>query len=399
VQLVARLNQHLRSYPPLLRLLALIQLLYVAGLSFVWPVTAVYIRQVMGHDLTVAGLVLFLHSGASALGNLAGGWLFDRIGARPVVVLGMGAAGALMAVPGLVTSWPLYVAVMVLFGFAVAMPFPAVNALAARTWPAGGRRAFNFIYVAHNAGVALGTALGGILAARSFSLAFLGAGSISLGAALLVLLFVREPGPVAGTGRAEVAAARDGGGVPIPWVPVLALLSGLLVAWVVYVQWQGPLAVHMQALGIGLPAYSALWTINGAVIVVGQPLLALALRHVSSLTGQLLLGTLLYGGAMGLLVGSHAYPFFVAGMVVLTFGEMLIWPGVPAAIDQVAPPERRGLLQGAVGSVSAAGRMVGPLVGGLFYDHLGFGALVLGMLALLAVPLAAFWWYGRFRRA
>ncbi len=391
------LQTKVRTYPRLLWILGLGIFIQVAGHSFLWPITSIYIHQELGRPVAVAGLVLFLHSGASALGSLVGGYLFDRIGARPVLVTGLFLSSGLMGLLGIFQSWPLYVGVMILFGFTISPVFPVLYALSAKSWPEGGRQGFNFLYVMTNLGVAVGTALGGLVAARSFQLAFLSAGTAFFLFALLVLGFVHDNAQPGAT-----TAAASSGTVqverPVPWTPILALFVGFLTLWLVYVQWQSSLSVYMQTVGIDLPRYSLLWTMNGLIIVLGQPLLAAVLRGVPRLITQLYLGIALYVGAFGLLLTSNSYAVFAVGMAILTFGEMLLWPGVPAAVERLAPPSRRGFLQGFINSGATVGRMVGPLLGGLIYDMMGYRSLLIGMTALLAVPVVAFMAYSRTAR-
>ncbi|HWI50656.1 MAG TPA: MFS transporter [Symbiobacteriaceae bacterium] len=393
----ARYFAAVAEYPRLLWLLGLGAFLNVVGLSFIWPITTLYIHEHLGRPLTVAGWVLLLHSGGAAVGSLLGGYLFDRVGARRVMLLGLACSAVLIALPGLFTSWPLFVTVMVLYGVTATLVFPAMNALGARAWPAGGRRAFNFIYVAHNMGVAVGTALGGLLAQHSFQLAFLSASVMCVVFAVFVFFTIRDGGAAATAGR-QTAAATEAAVGTVPWLPVGALFVGFLMCWLIYVQWQSAIAVHMMGLGYSLSAYSLLWTLNGLVIVAGQPLVALALRFIRGTMAQLLTGILLFAGSFLLLLSSASYGVFVAGMVILTLGEMFLWPGIPAAVDQVAPPARRGFLQGIIGSAATAGRMLGPLVGGVIFDHMGYRPLLITVTALLIIPALSFAGYGALTR-
>lgn len=393
VSLLHRFRLLVQAYPPLLWLVGGVALLNWFGFSFVWPVISVLIHDHLGRPMAVAGLVLLLNSAGGTLGSLTAGWWFDRAGPRPVLLTALVGSAVLAALLGTVTNWPLFVATMCAYGFTTMMPFPALNALAARAWPAGGRRAFSFLYVLGNLGVAAGVAVGGLLAAVSFTVAFLTSAAIGLLAAILVLVGIRAPRPAA-SAQTPGGKARIAGGRPLPWLPIGALSLGLLTCWAVYMQWQGPVAVHLQAQGIGLPRYSLLWTLNGLVIVLGQPLLSLGLRRLPSLWAQLVLGVCLYAGSFGLLARGAFYPALVAGIVCLTLGEMLIHPGVPAAVDQLAPPERRGFLQGLIGSAATVGRMVGPLAGGVIFDRLGFNAIPRAALVVLAVPFTAFLLYG-----
>ncbi|HYF95223.1 MAG TPA: MFS transporter [Symbiobacteriaceae bacterium] len=388
-----RFRQTLAEYPVLLWLLAGGAFLNIVGLSFIWPITTLYIHEHLGRPLTVAGWVLLLHSAGAAVGSLVGGYLFDRIGARRVLLAGLLCSLVLISLPGLFTSWPLFVAVMILYGISAMVVFPAINALAARAWPAGGRRAFNFIYVAHNMGVAVGTAVGGLLAERSFQLAFLGAAVMCLIVLVFFFFTIYDGGGERAAG--EVAAAAESVGEAVPWVPVGALFVGFLMCWLIYVQWQSSISVYMMGLGFSLASYSFLWTLNGLVIVIGQPLVTLALRLIRRTAAQLVTGIALFAASYLLLLTGGSYALFVTGMVILTLGEMLLWPGIPAAIDQVAPPARRGFLQGVISSASTAGRMLGPLAGGVIYDNLGYRPVLLIMTVLLAVPALCFVLYDR----
>lgn len=48
------------------------------GISFIWPLTTIYIHNYLHETLTIAGIVLFINSAFTMLGNAVGGWLFDH---------------------------------------------------------------------------------------------------------------------------------------------------------------------------------------------------------------------------------------------------------------------------------------------------------------------------------
>ena len=48
------------------------------GMSFIWPLTSVYLHDNLHISLTLVGLVLFFNSLASVIGNVVGGLGFDR---------------------------------------------------------------------------------------------------------------------------------------------------------------------------------------------------------------------------------------------------------------------------------------------------------------------------------
>jgi MFS family permease len=368
------------DYPGPLLAIGLLSFLNVLAHSFLWPLMTLYMTTVHGRTMTTAGLVLFIGSAAASGGALLGGLLFDRWGARPVVLGGMGLSALFAVVPGLVTSFPLFVGSYTLFMAASAAVFPALNALAGRVWPEGGRRAFNLVYVAHNLGVALGTVIGGQVAKLSFSFSFL---SAAVGFLIATVAAAKLISPQLGArGRSQ----REKGEGRIPWLPIGALFLALVVCWITYVQWQGTISVWMKGQGMGLDNYTFLWTINGLVIFLAQPALSWVTTRLRSLAGQLYLGLALYGAAFLLLQGHPSYGLLVGGMVVLTLGEVLLWPGFPAAADSIAPNGRKGTVQGFIASAGTAGRMVGPLLGGMVFDHFGFSAVMQGAAGALVLP-------------
>jgi predicted MFS family arabinose efflux permease len=403
LNLYNRFRNRLSAYPKMLWLLAIGAFLNVGGLSFLWPLNSIYIHDVLGRPMTVAGIVLLLHSAGASIGFLSGGILFDRFGARPVLLYGMIAAAAIVALPGLTDNWPLYIAVMFLFGLFASMVFPAINALAGKCWPEGGRRAFNFIYVANNIGVAVGTALGGLVAQHSFRLAFFSASLTFLLFAGFVFFNIRDreqPAmPATGSANGESAATQELAAtselpeLKIPWLPIGALFGGFLILWIVYVQWQSSISVFIQSEGIPLSSYSLLWTINGVLIFCGQPLISWLVRIFRTSSAQLFLGTALYVIAYSLILLKPVFPIFICAMIVTTFGEMLLWPAIPSAVAQLSPPSRAGFLQGFIGSAATIGRMLGPLTGGLLYDHTTFSTLLAVMIGLLFIPTLAFLLY------
>src|SRR6185437_13013080 len=62
----------------------------VTGNSFLWPLNTIFIHDYLGKSLTVAGLVLMANQGTGVVGNLLGGFLFDRIGGYKSILGGIG---------------------------------------------------------------------------------------------------------------------------------------------------------------------------------------------------------------------------------------------------------------------------------------------------------------------
>ena len=45
------------------------------------------------------------------------------------------------------------------------------------------------------------------------------------------------------------------------------------ICWIAYIQWETTIASFTQSINISMSQYSVLWTINGIMILVAQPLI------------------------------------------------------------------------------------------------------------------------------
>jgi MFS family permease len=365
----------------------------ISGLSLLWPVNAIYVHIQLHQPMTMAGIVLMIYSGSGFFGSFIGGWMYDRFGAIKVLVIGLLIGAISILVPAFNHSWVVYIFIMVIFGIACAIPFPVLSSLAGHAWPEGGRSAFNFLYVANNLGVALGTALGGFLAETSFKSVFIGiCVAYSIFTVLVLTLFRRPFNDIyyRATHKKEHKDETPRSTVHIPWGALSALFLGFIVSWAVYVQWQVVISVYMQSIGYSLASYSVLWTLNGILIFVSQPLVSIVVKRFPSFTVQMIGGVLLFGLSFAVLVYFRQYSAFVIAMILTTLGEIFVWPAVPAAVAEVSPPSRIGMLQGLVGSAATFGRMLGPLAGGILYDHGSVHLVLLCSIFTLIVPMVLF---------
>jgi MFS family permease len=177
---------------------------------------------------------------------------------------------------------------------------------------------------------------------------------------------------------------------------LLILCAGYSLCWVAYVQWTTTISSYTQEINISLTQYSFLWTINGALIVLGQPILNKVLKHLSaSLKVQILIGIGFFIISF-LIVGKvTVFTGFLVAMIILTIGEMFIWPAVPTVAFELAPKGREGFYQGIVNSTATGGRMVGPLLGGVLVDLYSMSALFLVLIGLFIIAIVTTILYDR----
>jgi len=381
--------------PRALWLLVIGMAVNATGSSFLWPLNTIYIHDHLGKSLTVAGFVLMLNSAATVVGNLIGGYLFDKIGGYKSIILGISIT--IIALFGLTiwNDWPQYIIFLVIVGFGSGIVFPSIFAMAGSVWKEGGRKAFNAIYVAQNVGVAIGSALGGIVASYSFLYIFLANALVYT--VFLFIAFIGYRG-IQSVSRSQSSVLQENGPVRnrTKLNALLILSVGYLLCWVGYSQWAATISAYTVQLGIPLSQYSLLWTVNGALIVLGQPIMNRVVKvFEKNLKLQIQIGMVIFIGSFMVLAGAQQFSGFLTAMIILTIGEMLIWPAVPTIADSLAPKGREGFYQGIVNSTATGGRMIGPILGGFLVDSHGMPALFTVLIALVIVAIVTTAMYDR----
>ncbi len=383
--------------PKHLWLLIIGMIINVTGSSFLWPLNTVYIHDHLGKSLTLAGLVLMGNAGAGVIGNLIGGALFDRVGGYRSILIGIAITfGSSIGLIFFHSFYP-YMIFLITLGFGGGMVFPSMYAYAGTVWKEGGRKAYNAIYVAQNVGVAVGAAAGGLLASLSFQWIFIGNAIMYVAFFLLAFfgyrsLAHRSVEPVIKNVLDDRFVIKS----RTRFRALIWLCAAYFICWLAYVQWQSTIASYTQDIGISLSHYSLLWTVNGAIIVLGQPLLAFIVKNWLRVTKtQIIVGISIF--MISFLVASQANIFMglMTAMIILTIGEMLVWPAVPTIAGDLAPKGREGFYQGVVNSTATGGRMFGPIVGGLIVDFNGIQSMFYVVFFLLIVSLIITFIYDR----
>lgn len=356
----------------------------IVGASFLWPLNTIYMHEYLGKTLTVAGFVLMANAGAGVIGNLLGGMLFDKLGGYRTLMLGSVISILALIVLVFRHDFVPYAIFLTILGFSSGIVFPSLYAMIGAVWPEGGRKAFNAMYLANNIGVAIGPAVAGLVAARNIDAIF--SANLAFYIGFLFLAFFGYRNLVADTGPATVLNQRKEIRQKAPFYALLIISLGYLVTWIIYSQWSTTISTHALSLGVTLTQYSLIWTVNGVVILLGQPIIApIVKRFENQLKVQMLIGLTIFFGSFIFVSFAETFGQFLMAMVVLTFGEILLWPAIPTIANQLAPKGRSGFYQGIVNSAATIGKMIGPVAGGVFVDLYDMHTMILILTSLLLI--------------
>ncbi|UMT79881.1 MFS transporter [Staphylococcus roterodami] len=360
--------------------------LNITGSSFLWPLNTIYMKQELGKSLTVAGLVLMINSFGMVIGNLLGGSLFDKLGGYKTILIGTFTCLCSTTLLNFFHGWPWYAVWLVMLGFGGGMIIPAIYAMAGAVWPNGGQQTFNAIYLAQNIGVAVGAAMGGFVAEFSFNYIFIANLFMYIVFALVAVTQfnieikakVKYPTHLDITGKKNKAR----------FISLVLICAMFAICWVAYIQWESTIASFTQSINISMAQYSVLWTINGIMILVAQPLIKPILYLLKgNLKKQMFVGIVIFMLSFFVTSFAENFTIFVVGMIILTFGEMFVWPAVPTIANQLAPDGKQGQYQGFVNSAATVGKAFGPFLGGVLVDAFNMRMMFIGMMVLLVFAL------------
>ena len=374
-----------------LKWVALASLLNNTGAAFLWPLTTMYMHNYLHESLTTAGVVMLLMSICMMVGNYLGGWLFDHWDQYQTAILGVTISTVAIFTLIFAHGWPWFAILMMLNSLGDGINMTIVNSYGSLVSDHSSRYVFNYIYMAFNVGVVIGTLAVGVLLPISVVLVFTVATVFYFLLALVVVfaLKVRVPlPPKTPRSREKLASRSHQQALVLIWL----ILLNFVTIHLSYSLWESVMAVHMTNMGIPFYAYSLLWTLNGVLIIVGQPLVNKLSPYVR-LSSQIMVGILIFASSFLLLIFARNLWAFVLDFVLLTIGEMASFAGLPAWIAQLTTVNEAGHYQGLLNIMMSIGRAIGPLYGGFVIDHGNYQELFISVFLLMTVTLGGVFAY------
>lgn len=357
--------------------------------AMVLPFLALFLRNERGLSIAGTGWVMSAYGTGAIFGSYFGGWLSDRIGSTRTQQLSLALSGvAFLAIPRVSGTLGL-VAVIVVASFVTEAFRPAcMAAVASHTTAETKARAFALLRLAANLGLAVGPAIGGILAMRSYEWLFLCDAATCWAAAILLArgLGVTDAGKggrLRGGATGGIAPWRDG-----PFLMIL-LLTLLTICAFFQLFTTVPL-YYQERFGLREAGIGALFATNAGLIVLFEMVLVHALEKAPRMP-IVAAGCFLMCAGLALMPFGTSIAWVLATVVVWTLGEMLALPFLSVVVANRAGPGRIGSYMGLYATTFAAAFVFGPAVGGSVYERAGPDVLWYA-IGLLGVALAAFAW-------
>jgi MFS family permease len=373
--------------------------LSTAGASMIGPFLMIYASEKLGLPLSTVVTLITINAGTGLFSSFIAGTLADKVGRKVVMVVSLFTNGLIYLFMMRAETYAAFAFLMFLTGLANPLYQVGADAMLADLIPQEKRtNAYAINRMMSNAGFAIGPAVGGFIAALSYSYAFYAAAGGMTIYSLLMLFLARETLTLT---TEKIAAGKttlktpDGGYTQVfrdkgYLAFVLTLSGGLIAPGMVWVL----LAVYTKT-NFGLPESHYGWipTTNALMCVFVQYFVThLTRRHRPlpiAATGMFIYAI----GVGSVALMSNFWGFWLA-MVILTLGELTVVPTASTYVANISPPELRGRYMSIYWLSWGISRGAAPLIGGWLNDLISpraiwVGGLLIGLTSTLGLALLA----------
>jgi len=391
----SRLRIIRQDYPPQFWLLFWGLLVSTVGASMIWPFLMIYVSERLTLPLTTVASLLTLNSIMGLIFSFVAGPVADRFGRKWVMVASLAYNGLYYLLMSRAGTLPAFAGLMAFSGaFSPLYRVGADAMMADLIEPERRSDAYAILRMSNNLGVAIGPAIGGFVAASSYTTAFYVAAAGMLAYSLLLAVFARETLPARSEPASRPRERFGGYGLILgdrPFVSFVATFTltqiGSFLLWIL-------LSVYAkQNYGVPESQYGFIPTTNAIMVVLFQVVVTRITKRFPSLW-VLAVGTLFYAVGVGSVALGTGFWGFWTSMVITTIGELILIPTSTTYAANQAPPDMRGRYMSVYGLTWSIAAGIGPILGGFLNDNLGphyiwYGGFATGMAATIGFVLLA----------
>jgi MFS family permease len=387
---VTRVEQLYHEFPKKFWIVVGVHFIDKIGGTVVFPFFALYITRKFSVGMTEAGILLGLLSLAGIVGSVIGGALTDRWGRRNLILFGLVASALSSLTLGSVNRFAWLFPVAALVGLFSEAGGPAHAAMIADILPKEQRQeGFGILRVVGNMAWLVGPTVGGFVARTSFFALFVIDAVISCSVAVLFYSFMAETKPQPHEKHEQEGFVRTfvNYRIVLRDKAYLAFIVSAVLMGMVYIQMYNSLSVYLRDNhGIEPQGYGFLLTSSAITVICFQIWTMRVIKGKPQFL-MMALGTGFYLIGFGMFGVVSAYPLFVAAVVIITAGEMIVVPTSQALAAGFARTDMRGRYMAVFGLSFSLPAALGPVAAGLILDNYApnllwhLGALLCGVAA------------------
>jgi len=307
------------------------------------------------------GILMAAYSAAQFISAPILGSLSDKYGRKPVLVLSKLGTVLGYVVLAFSSSYGLFLLSRLIDGFTGGNISVARAYVSDITPPEDRSKGMAVIGIAFGLGFILGPALGGFLYSpeHGYKVAALVAGGLSLLAAVLTLLFLKEP-DVRRQTRSTVSLLREGFSAVLAW-PVLSVCMVYLVYMIVFSGFETTFALFTSHIfGFTVRQNSMIFMYAGILGFIIQG--SIMRKRVLSLKLVALAGLSIAALAFFIMSFAHGVPVLLTAVAVLSLGIGLTNSFLPSLVSIQPEDSVQGAVMGFYEGIGSMSRILGPVL-------------------------------------
>lgn len=366
-----------------LGLLFVIMFLMMLGFGMIIPILPYFAESVGASSLEI-GLLFSSYNIMQFLFAPIWGALSDRIGRKPLIMLGLSGFAIAFILFGLSTSYSEMLAYRLFGGIVSAAAIPTVTAMVADLFPPDERaKGMGVIGAGIGLSFVFGPAIGGLLGQYGAGYPFFAAGAVALLTLLLVIVSLPESLPPEKRSHVQ-REKRDN--------PLTALFGSLAllyhIVFIVSFTFAGletTFALYINDLyGLTAKELGYMFLVMGIIAAIVQGGMIGRMVKKWGEANVLSIGLLLYALGFISILLADSFWGFALNLSLFGAGQGMIRASATSLITQ-RTTQGQGVTSGTMSSIDSLGRILGPLAGGALYAWTKSGPFLLGFVLIMVV--------------
>lgn len=344
-------------------------LIVMVGFGIIIPIMPFYVTSFGASALTV-GLLMSSFSLAQLIFAPIWGKLSDRIGRKPVIMIGIAGSVLSFLVMAFANGVGMLFVARILGGILSSATLPTAQAYVADSTSLQDRgQGMGLMGAAMGLGMVFGPAIGGTLSAFGLSAPFLFGAALALLNLVSVAFFLREPERRAVARPAAHRSSPVGSligaiAAPLSFYFIMTFLVSFAMA-----NLQSTFALFSQA-HLGLSA-TDMGLIFAAMGITSAPVQGAFVGRAIERFGEdrlIQAGLIITAAGFLLILVSFDLASLTLFAVVQNLGSSIVRPSLSSLISKRTEEDRQGSVMGTQASFDSLGRIVGPAWGGFVFE-------------------------------
>ncbi|MEO0143811.1 MAG: MFS transporter [candidate division WOR-3 bacterium] len=368
------------------------RLIMAFGYSVAFPFLSIYLYEVKNLSMSLIGSILGISTIFGVVGRILGGMLSDYFGSKNVLVFSFFIRSFIFLSISLIIAFNIdykfFIPLLILNSLFFSINMSNLDTIVAQLSKEEERSfAYSINRVGVNLGWALGPAIGGIIATKSYSLLFFISFIATILSAIMLNLTVPNVGRTSKTFEFPIKEILEN--------RTFILFSVFSIGFFITMsQLISTLSVYStNYINISKSELGILYAINGLLVVFLQIPISNYIEKINE-KRALIIGTFFYFVGYFTLGFANNFYHLLISVIIITISEMFSVPSAQSIASILANKDRIGSFIGFFGLFQGFGWAIGPMIGGFAMDLFKFNHILMWLfISSFSLISCILFWY------